>query len=195
MSASKICVETATHPPSTPTNLQGDIKQEVVTSDVGGASSKNSQYKDVDCGVSSHNRGVEEKTKYMFGAAELILNICKLPSRKLAAELLQFLSLSKLTLEDYKTSVSNVRRCEVIISERFKEKCLNDDMVLANISTTSSVGVVENNTFFLRNTQGIIKKQLDLSWNDKIGLRPCVQDDTPTQLLHSKFCKNARHEP
>lgn len=47
VSPSKVCVETATYPLSTPTNLQSAIEQESVSSDVGAACSRNSQGKDM----------------------------------------------------------------------------------------------------------------------------------------------------
>lgn len=190
VSASEICLETATHPSSAATNLECDIELYGDTLHVGGTSSRNSQSKDIEYDVSSEGGRNEEKTEYLFEAAELILNVRRLASRKLAEELLQFLSWSKLVSEDYRTSLPNIKSCEEIISERVKQKCLSIDMVPANISITGSDGAVENHTFFLRNTQDIIRKQLALARNDEVVLRPFVQDSTAIHPLHSKFCEN-----
>lgn len=146
---SRICVETATHSLSAPTNLLYDIEQVVVTSDVGATSSKNSQSKNRDCDVSSDDEKIGRRAEYVFEAAELNLNVWRLANSNLTGKLLQLLSCLKLTSEDYISSLPNIERCEDFINKRDKEKCLSIEMAPANISISGSDKVVENLTLLL----------------------------------------------
>lgn len=100
VSACEICVETATNPSSTSPNLQCNIQHKFVTSDLGGARSRNSESNDMDYDVFSDGGINQKRTGYLFEAAELVSKVCRQKHRKSAVELPQFLSWSELTSGD-----------------------------------------------------------------------------------------------
>lgn len=63
-------------------------------------------------------------------------------------------------------------------------------MFPSNIPPTNSDGELKNDTIFLRNTQDIMRKQLDLARDKESVLQPFVQGSAPEHPLYSKFCKN-----
>lgn len=92
VSTSEYCAETATNSSLTLPKLQFDIEQEFVTYDVGGASSRNCQSKNMDCDGPSDGGTNDERTKYLFGAAGFFSKVVSHGNRKLAEKPLQFLS-------------------------------------------------------------------------------------------------------
>lgn len=74
----------------------------------------------MNCDVSSNGGANEERTKYLFGGAELVLKVCTHGNLKLMVMLLQLLSWSKLTSEDSKLSLCNIQSCEDIANKRVK---------------------------------------------------------------------------
>lgn len=93
-------VETATKPFLTSLNLHCDIEQEFVISDVFVASLRNHKSKYMKCIVFYNDRTNEQRTGYLFEAAEIILMVCRHGSWKFNEVLLQFKFPSKLTSDD-----------------------------------------------------------------------------------------------
>lgn len=111
-------------------------------------------------------------------------------NQEIDKELPQFLSRSKRTSEHYKSDLRNFRSCEDIIHEMVIENRSSTYMVPANISSTTSDDEVEIHTFFLRNTRGIVIKQLGLARDEKVKLQSFEQDNTSKHQLPSNICEN-----
>lgn len=137
---------------------QCDIVYEIVASDVGAARSSSSQTNEMDFDFFLNGGTIEERTERSSTCLELrsfFRKLCGHGIQKLVEELLQFLSWPKLTSEDYKSGFRNTRSCVDTIDEKVQENCLYIDMFPANKLIGTLDGVVENRTFFLRNTEDI----------------------------------------
>lgn len=87
---------TCTNPLSTPPNLQHDIEQEFVASNVDAPGSRYFQCKDMGCNESTDAETNGVRVENLFGASSISVQIRRHGKQKFAKELLQVLSWSKL---------------------------------------------------------------------------------------------------
>lgn len=88
VSESENCVVTAKKSLPILPNLHFGIKKEFVTFNVGTASSRTFQNKDMVCNVSYHGGTNKKRTECLFEVAGLLLKVCRPGNRKLTEELL-----------------------------------------------------------------------------------------------------------
>lgn len=64
----------------------------------------------MDGSISSNDGTNEKKTDDLLGPPGFLLKVCRLTIRNLSQEMLQFICRSKLTSEDYKLNLLNIKK-------------------------------------------------------------------------------------
>lgn len=113
----------------------------------------------------------------LLKAAAILLKISSKGPRRRAEEVCQYHKSSVVTASDYREKVQSLKMCSKIFDIITGDRLFGIGMTGATISSTMHNGAEEKQTFYVKNTQAVIKRQLTLSKLDQISFRPPVQRD------------------
>lgn len=136
------------------------------------------------------SKHTERNREQRFEAADLILNVCRSGTEKLAGGSLKILRTTTLRLKEAKKFPQNIQASKRLLVDTANHKRNSFHIFYGKVLSTTRGRGTENNLCKSRKTKELYRKLLFLAKDHQTVLQPCVDDLPSGHALHSKFCND-----